>query len=429
MFKNNSHEKSLTARKLLIIDASYALEAIRTRGLEDSVTCRDLGGFFEHVWTVHPFATLVTSKKWTSRYGKSEWHILAPEHTFIEGKVGRFFILRAFTGLNFFLSQLSIFVSLVRLIRKEKISVIRVGDPHYLGFFGWALSRLCGILLAVRVAANYDLNYMITDKIGSPRLFRARWVEKIFEQFVLKRSDLVVCASYDNLGFVRANGARPEKSTLFRYGNLIDKKHLVDPQDRPDGRPLLKELGLESGRFLMNIGRLEGLKHPDHVLRILAAIRGRGHEIKAVLVGEGELYGPLIELAQELGVQDQVLLCGKQNQQWLATLIPYAAVIVSPITGRALTEAAFGAAPIVAYDLDWQSELIQTGVTGELVTPIEWGNMADAVERFLTNPSYARAMGNAVRQRALEMMDPEILNQHERSVYLKLFHGVSQDVI
>ena len=124
-------------RKILILDASYPLETIRNNKLEDSITCRDLDGFFEHVWTVHPFASLVSSEKWGNKFGKPQWYTLAPRHTFIEGKVGRYAALRWLPPLNFLLSQLNIFFSLYRLIRKENINVISVGDPLYLAIFGW----------------------------------------------------------------------------------------------------------------------------------------------------------------------------------------------------------------------------------------------------------------------------------------------------
>ena len=91
--------------------------------------------------------------------------------------------------------------------------------------------------------------------------------------------------------------------------------------------------------------------------------------------------------------------------------------------GRALTESALGAAPIVAYDVDWQSELIQSGVTGELVPYLDWEKMADSVEHFLVNPEYARSMGEAVRKLALEMMDPAVLDQHERDTYQKVINA------
>lgn len=417
----------LAIRKLIVLDSSFSFEAIRSRGLEYSVTCRDLEGFFEHVWTVHPFATLVTSETWTNKYGKPEWHSLDNAHTFIDGKVGRFEVLRRLPRLNFLISQCCLFFSLVRLVRIQKIDVIRTSDPLYLGLLGWALSRFCGIPFLVRVGANYDKAYETTGRPALPRLFLNRRIEKKVEKFVFTRADLVAGANQDNLDFALANGARFERSTLFPYGNLIDRRHFIDPSNRDNGQLLLNEIGVEPYRFLLYIGRLESIKHPDDVVRVLAEIRRRGHNLKMILVGDGQLRFSLVNLTRELGVSDQVVFCGNMNQQWLAQVIPLASVVVSPITGRALSEAALGAAPIVAYDMDWQGDLIRTGVTGELVPARSWIEMADAVEKFLKAPIYARAMGDAVRKLALEMLDPAKLNQHERDQYEKLLTRFARD--
>ncbi|MZH02866.1 MAG: glycosyltransferase, partial [Nitrospinae bacterium] len=408
-------------RRLLVLDTAWTLEAIRERKLEDSITCRDLDGFFEHVWSVHPFATLVSSNESEGKYGQSEAHAFAPGHTFIEGKVGRFSFLSWVEPLNFLISQVGIFFSLAHLIRKHRINVIRVGDPHYLGVFGWGLSRLCGIPFGIRVSANFDKIFEITGQPAVRRLFFFRKVEKIIERFIFKRADFVAAGNQDNLNFSLANGARPEVSTLFRYGNLIDKRHFVAPKDRTNGTPLLEELNVERSKFLLYIGRLEKIKQPDHILHVLSDIRKRGNDIKALLVGDGSLREQLQHLAQELEVENQVIFCGNRDQEWLARVIPLALIVVSPHTGRALSEAALGGAPIVAYDVDWQSELIQTGETGELVPNLDWKKMADAVERMLADPQYARSMGDAVRNRALKMMDPAMLDQHERETYLRLF--------
>jgi glycosyltransferase involved in cell wall biosynthesis len=98
-------------------------------------------------------------------------------------------------------------------------------------------------------------------------------------------------------------------------------------------------------------------------------------------------------------------------------MIPCAAAVVSPVTGRALSEAALGGAPIVAYDIDWQGDIIRTGETGEIVPYLDWAAMAESVDRFLKDPDYAHAMGRAVREAALQMFDTEALDQHERVQY------------
>jgi len=406
-------------RKLLVLDTSYAYEAIRSRKLEDSVTCRDLTGFFEHVWTVHPFASLVSEGQ-TAPFGAPERHELAAAHTFIDGKIGRFDALAGIPVLNFAASQADIIARLVALIRREGISAIRAGDPLYNGLLGLLLARACGIPLVVRVNANYDKIHESTKRPMMPRFFRSYALEKKVLRFVLSRTDLVAAVNDDNLRFAIANGARPERSTIFRYGNLIDKRHVAPPETRDLSGAVLREIWPEPRRFLLHVGRLESAKLPEDPLRVLAEVRGRGHDVSLLMVGDGQQRGALQELARELEIADHVVFCGNRDQDWLSRVIPLAAVVLSPLTGRALSEAAFGAAPIVAYDLDWQGELIRTGETGELVPSRSIEAMADSVIRFLSDPEYARTMGAAVRRRAFEMLDPETLDEHERRQYAAL---------
>lgn len=407
-------------RRLLVLDTSYALEAIRDRRLEASVTCRDLDGYFDHVWSVHPFATLVTSDAWGERSGPPDTYAIAPRHTLIEGKVGRWRALEPASGLNFLASQADMLRSLIALVRRERISVVRAGDPLYLGLLGWAVARACGIPLVVRVGGNNDKVFATTGQPLMPRLFRTRKLEKVVERFVLRHADLVAGANQDNLDFALANGAARERSTLFRYGNLIHPRHFVDPAGRGDAAGALADIGVSSGAFLLYVGRLEPVKHPDDVVRVLAHVRALGHDVKAVLVGDGRMGDALRDLARTFGVEASLVLAGSRDQEWLARIIPHAAVVVSPHTGRALSETALGARPIVAYDIDWQGEVIESGVTGELVPHGDVHALAERTAALLMDRSRAARLGESVRRRMAAMMDPELLNGHERAWYDRL---------
>jgi glycosyltransferase involved in cell wall biosynthesis len=398
---------------------------MQERGLLDSVTCRDLDGFFEHVWSVHPFATLVTSDKWGGKYGKPLFYQINNNHTIVEGKIGRTGLLKWIPPLNFLLSQIQIIIVLRKLIKKENIDVIRAGDVLYLGLLGWLLSRLTKIPFLVRIGGNNDKVFETTGKPIQPGLFKTRKIEKAVEKFVLKKADLVAGANQDNLNFALNNGARPEKATLFRYGNLINKLHFIEPDKRTGIDKVLNKYGLNSKQFILYIGRLEAVKHPDDVIKVLSELRKRGFDLKAALVGDGRLKSELKKLSDALGVTNQVIFTGNLDQETLSKLIPAAAIVISPHTGRALSEAALGAVPIVAYNIDWQPELIKTGITGELVAHLYTEGMVEAAIKILSNPSYAKSLGCTVRSRILEMMSPEKLDQHERSQYLTL---LSRDI-
>lgn len=418
-----------SGRKLLVFDLAYTLEEVQKRGQEKQILYRDLGGFFDHVWSVHPFATHLTSDEWGPRFGRPKSFELAARHTVIEGKVGRFSWLRSLFPVNFLVSQTDLFRQLSSLIRREAISVIRVPDPSYTGLFGLLLARRTGIPLVVRVGANNDELREFTGKPVAPRLMRTRRIEKMVERYVLSRADLVAGANQNNLNFALANGARAERSTLFRYGNLIDPAHFVDPERRPRDPKLLEELGLEEKRFIINVGRLEdtaSVKHPDDVIRVLKILADRGCQVKCAIVGDGRLRPQVEALARELGVGERLVMAGSRSQEWLAKVFPSAAVHVCPQAGRALSEGALAAVPTVAYDIDWQRELIQTNETGILVPYRDITGMAEAAKRLIDDPEEAAILGENLRAKALGMLDPERLDEHEREQYRKLLNQESR---
>jgi glycosyltransferase involved in cell wall biosynthesis len=410
-------------RKLLVFDTSYSLEAVRQRGQEKPILCRDLDGFFDHVWSVHPFATLVTSDEWGPRFGRPDIYPLAPRHTVVEGKVGRFAWLNWFPALNFLISQLDLLLFLRRLIRDRRISAIRSPSPLYVGLFSLLLARITSLPLVIRVGANHDELRKFTGKPIEARLMRNSRIEETVERFALRRADLVAGANQNNLDFALANGARPDRSTLFRYGNLIDPMHFVDPATRSADPALLEDLGVDGERFIISIGRLEdsaSMKHPEDIVQILKILNDNGANIKGVIVGKGPMRNRIEALALELGVKDRLVMAGSRDQKWLAHILPSAAVHVCPHGGRALSEAALAAVPTVAYDIDWQRELIETGKTGILVEYRNLPELAAATKRMLDNPAMAAELGKNLRSRALEMLDPEQLNEHERQEYGKL---------
>ena len=407
-------------RKLLVLDMAYTLEMVRERQLHEAVTCRDLNGYFEHVWSVHPCATVIPPSNPMDLYGPVEETPLAEKHTIAEGKIGRYNLLESFPLLNFLLSQWHVYCYLINLVRKEHICAVRAGDPYYLGLWAVLISRVCKIPCAVRVNVNYDAFYASTGNLAFPRLFRKRWVEKLIDRFTLKRMDLVAGANQDNLDFAIANGARKEYATVFRYGNLIHSAHFVPHEKRPSPQKILEPLGLWQKPFSFTISRLEPMKHPDDVLRVIAELKKRGYILNAIIAGEGSMGASLETMAKELDISGQIVFAGNRNQEWLATVIPHATVIMSPFMGRALTETALGGRPIVAYDIDWQGELIQSGITGELVPYKDWQAMTDAVEKYLRDPGYAKRMGENARALILEMMDPARLTEHERKSYESL---------
>jgi hypothetical protein len=135
---------------------------------------RDVGGFFNKIWSVHPIADVGGS---TSR--KLETHNFSLDHTILEGVSRSHPRWPNFLApLDFLLSQLNLVRLLRRIVRQEKVSLIITTDPLYGGLLGLLLKSLCGVALVVGVVGNFELAYRDSGALMMPRLFPFYWLQR-----------------------------------------------------------------------------------------------------------------------------------------------------------------------------------------------------------------------------------------------------------
>jgi glycosyltransferase involved in cell wall biosynthesis len=425
MYISSQQRNAGSMRAILILDTSYTLKMFRERQLEQALESRKLGGYFAKVISVHPLAGLLESGE--SQFGDPVVTHLDDGHVFVEGKIGISRTLRFLPPLNLLLAQIRLARLLSKMAREAAVDLVRIGDPYYLGIMGLMLARFLRVPLVIRVGFRFDEIVRATGKPVMQRLFMFRWIEKIVERFVFPRCDLIAGANEDNMRYALENGGRSEVATIFRYGNLIHPLHWQKPNNRENANQTLSELGLLEVNFAVTVARLDPMKYVEDALHALAELIRRGHNIKLLLVGDGVLRGELESLANTLDVRNEVIFAGYQSQEWLATVLPRATVILSPHMGRALTEAALAGVPVVAYDYDWQREVVDDGKTGFLVPHKEWTGLSDKVEYILNYPNDGKTMGKNIRQKISDMMNPKVLDLHEQNEYSKLLVRFSEE--
>jgi glycosyltransferase involved in cell wall biosynthesis len=402
-------------RGILVLDMSYTYKMYQERQLQQALDSRRLDGYFSSVVSVHPLAGMFEAEG--NQYGRPVVTTIDEHQVFVEGKLARTRWLRLLPPLNFIAAQADLLAHLVRLARAADVSLVRVGDPYYLGILGLILARRLNVPLAIRVPFRYDELRRVTGRATMPRLFRFGWVEKIIERLVFPRCDLIAGANEDNMHYALENGGRPEAATVFRYGNLLHPIHWIDPRDRPSADADLEALGLAGTPFVATVARLERMKRVEDAIRVAAELKRRGTAVRSLVIGEGSLRPELEALCRSLGVEDTVVFAGNRNQEWIGRVLPRASAIVSPHMGRALVEAALSGVPITAFDYDWQREVVVDDETGYLVANGDWHAMASATHRLLSKPQSARRMGANARARMARMMNPEALAAHERAAY------------
>lgn len=390
----------------------YPLRVLRARQAEHLVTYRDLGGYFEHVWSVHPLIGADPGEPPAAGIGGPAITALTPGHTMVEGKTRRYAALERLPLLNFALAQVELVLLLDRIVHREGVAILR-GDPYYPGLLALLVGRLNRRPVEVRIIANHDAIYETVGALAYPRLFRWRALERRVVHFTLSRADSVVAGSADNREFALRNGARSERLAYIGNWTMIHPVHLEPPAER---EPLADEFGLGARPIVVCVSRLERMKHPEDVIAGVAEARRRDPRIAAVIVGEGAMRAELAELCSELGVERDVVFAGDRDQRWIARMLVQADVIVAPLAGLSLVESALSGTPIVAYDIEWHAELIRSEEEGLLVAYRDTSAMAEAICALVADPARAALLAEAARARVLEIMQPAKLLAHERAL-------------
>lgn len=144
---------------------------------------------------------------------------------------------------------------------------------------------------------------------------------------------------------------------------------------------------------LVGMGRLAPQKDFATLLRAFARVRARG-PARLLILGEGDGREPLLHLARELGVAEDVELAGYQENPyaWLARADVF--VLSSAWEGlpTVLIEAMALGVPVVSTDCPTgPAEILDGGARGELVPVGDPESLAAAVGRVLSRAPSPRA--------------------------------------
>ncbi len=141
---------------------------------------------------------------------------------------------------------------------------------------------------------------------------------------------------------------------------------------------------------LVTIGRLVPAKGQLLVVDVVAALRGRGIEVCAEIIGEGPARPDLERRIHELGLDGCVTLAGAISQDEVPGRLQAATVFVLPSFAEGVPVVAMEAmalgVPVVASRIAGIPELIEDGVSGLLTTPSRIDEVVDATERLIRDP-------------------------------------------
>ncbi len=224
--------------------------------------------------------------------------------------------------------------------------------------------------------------------------------------WVYRHADANIANSEYTLEEMVKLGVRRETITLIYPGVETERF-------RPDlpSEDLKQSIGLQTGQTLiLSVGRLVRRKGFDQVIRSLPELAKQGIDVHYALIGIGEDWDYLSELAKELGVFERLHLLGHVSPEDLPRWYNACNVFVMPNReingdtegfGMVFLEAAACGKPAIAGQAGGTEAAVVDGKTGFRVDGNRTEHVASALVRLLGDSALSKIIGLAGYNRAL----------------------------
>jgi sugar transferase (PEP-CTERM/EpsH1 system associated) len=185
-----------------------------------------------------------------------------------------------------------------------------------------------------------------------------------------------------------------------------------------------------SNTFVLGtVGRMEAVK--DQLVLVRAFLHLRDAEptlrerLRLIVIGDGPIREQALALLQSAGAEGFAWLPGERNdiEEVLRSMDLF--VLPSLIEGisNTILEAMASGLPVVATRVGGNPELVDDGETGSLIPASDPIAMAQAIQRYTTNPEKVRADGAAGRKKAANQFSISAMVNGYMSVYDSILNG------
>ncbi len=367
-------------RNVLLLIATSTYDQIVAKGTDWMFTETDEGGYFDKVIRLHPAAR---------KYRKI---VLSDRHVIYE--------------VGWIPHRLFLWTALVVglwLCWREKVTVVRSTSPFVCGLWAWVIARTFRKPFCVSIHSDYQQDYEIWGhkKPRSPLDKTAYWVER----FVLKRADMVMAISESWKEYAIKNGAKRETARVIPHG--VDARLY---ETRPD-IDLFTDVQAEKKIAVAVVTRLAPDQYLDDLTRLAELMAN--DPVIFVVVGDGECR------SQVEGVPN-IRLLGHQSREQVAKILTACDVGLCFSSGLRTIEMALASLPIVAYNVDWQREVVSNGTAGILVKEYDVEGLADGIRWLTQNPISAKHLGKNGRRYAAWYYNPKRTQQIKIDCYEEL---------
>lgn len=299
------------------------------------------------------------------------------------------------------------FCRTVAILRRIKPDIVHCYLFHA-NIIGALAARLAGC--PVIITSRRSLGYF---KDGKPYY---QWLENFVNRF----TDVVTVNSKAVMEDVlKREALNPGKIRLI-YNGINPTLYQSCSSTREETR---RSLGLSPETPLITtVANLIPYKGHVDLLRAAALIRREAPNIRLLLVGRDDGMGTeLRKLAAELGITEKIIFAGPRND--IPKVLAATDIMVLPSHeegfSNVILEGMAAGLPLIVTNVGGNLEAVINGESGLVVPPRDPGELAKAILLLLSQPDYAKQLGQAARKRVETCFTIDSMIKQYEELYLE----------
>lgn len=298
--------------------------------------------------------------------------------------------------------------------------IVHIAKPH-------PMNGIPGLLAKYILRKHFIVD--CSDYEAATNYFSGEWqrvVIAIFENNLPHLADRITTHATFLRDRLLSMGVPPWKIAYLPNGVDYERFNEIDDEELSK---LRTSLGLQDCRVVAFIGTLTAHAHAvDLLMDAFKLILEEIPNTRLLIVGGGEKFEYLQNLAKSLGISNESIFCGRISPQKISLYYHLADISVDPVYDNPITRSRFpiklfeswaAGVPFVTADVGDRRSLLEYPQAGLLAKPGDAASLANAILYILKNPILAEE----IRQNGLERakaFDWKIIAKELEKLYLSL---------
>lgn len=320
---------------------------------------------------------------------------------------------------------------ILNIFKKENYDLILVRGDVFDGLVAAYIKRRCKVPFVFELPNPLEQEweyFKINPKKPRFLYYLVAKLIKIIATQLLHEADLIIPISKWLKIHLIEQGLSESKIIPFSEG--IDTAVFSDK----DGGKGCEKYRLNNSKAIIYVGTLGKGRYLRLLIQAFSEVKKKKGRVKLLMVGEGDDERNLEALANELGIEDDVIFTGQVPQSEVPHLIAAADIGISPVPPLSFYKLsspikmfeymAMGKAVVANEEIPEHKEVLEQSEGGILV-PFTPEAFATAIIELLDNPEKAAKMGQRGREWVIKNRSYEILARQVGERFLSLVNKKS----